>query len=185
MSEFITSYLCIYTCVEKVNIAENKSLQSAINCNNDFIKLFFFPSRINRCTRCLLFIDRHTNLLQYRESMFSFFTLTQLTFDLGECNDADELSSVTLCPNMIAPDAPLYTLYRSKLIRSKKKNICSFFFLDNSKPQLCPIQPPFVLSKYIKDGTTCTQSSSSIDECANDYQFRLHLSPCSLTFSND
>lgn len=110
---------------------------------------YLFNDRINRCTRCLLFIDRHPNLLQYRES---------------ECNDADELSSVTLCPNMIAPDAPLYTLYR-----------------NNSKSQLCPIQAPFLLTNLIKDGIKCPQSSSSssyISECANDHQFRLHLSPC-------
>jgi hypothetical protein len=84
------------------------------------IYFLFFSNSINRCTRCLLFIDRSTNLLQYRESTFlSFFlskgNIIQSTFHhLGECNDADELSSVTLCRNMIAPDAPLYTLYRSE-----------------------------------------------------------------------
>ncbi len=87
------------------------------------ICFLFFSNSTNRCTRCLLFIDRHTNLLQYRESMFlfSFFILKEILFNrfsltshLGECSDADELSSVTSCPNMIAPDAPLYTLYRSE-----------------------------------------------------------------------
>jgi hypothetical protein len=59
----------------------------------------------------------------------------------------------------------------------------SQLFLDNSKPQLCPIQPPFLLTNFIKDGSICTQSSSPsyIGECANDYQFRLHLSSCSST----
>ncbi|CAF5138704.1 unnamed protein product, partial [Rotaria magnacalcarata] len=52
-----------------------------------------------RCTRCLLFIERDTNLLQYRES---------------ECNEADDLSNISVCQNMIAPDAPLYTLHRSE-----------------------------------------------------------------------
>ncbi|CAF2522822.1 unnamed protein product [Rotaria sp. Silwood2] len=110
---------------------------------------YLFTDRINRCTRCLLFIERDTNLLQYRES---------------ECNDADDLSSINLCPNMIAPDAPLYTLHR-----------------NDSKPQSCPIQPPFLLLKLIKDGSICHRSSSSsyIGECINDYQFRLHLSSCS------
>jgi hypothetical protein len=111
---------------------------------------------------------------------------------------------------MIAPDAPLYTLYRSKddyyccfniqhrndvrlkVCMQKSEIICLWYFclltcsflllyllnLDNSKPQLCPIQPPFLLTKLIKDGSTCTQSSSYISECANDYQFRLHLTPC-------
>ncbi|CAF5019832.1 unnamed protein product, partial [Rotaria socialis] len=59
---------------------------------------YFFSDRLNRCTRCLVFIQRHINLLQYRES---------------ECIDADDLSSITSCPNMIAPDAVLYTLHRS------------------------------------------------------------------------
>lgn len=35
-------------------------------------------------------------------------------FHLGECSDADDLSNVTSCPNMIAPDAALYTLHRSE-----------------------------------------------------------------------
>ena len=32
----------------------------------------------------------------------------------GECNDADDLLNATACPNMIAPDAALYTLHRSE-----------------------------------------------------------------------
>ncbi|CAF4671813.1 unnamed protein product, partial [Rotaria magnacalcarata] len=60
---------------------------------------YFLTDRLNRCTRCLVFIQRHINLLQYRES---------------ECIDADDLSSITSCPNMIAPDAVLYTLHRSE-----------------------------------------------------------------------
>lgn len=32
----------------------------------------------------------------------------------GECNDADDVPNVLACPNMIAPDAALYTLHRSK-----------------------------------------------------------------------
>jgi hypothetical protein len=46
-----------------------------------------------------------------KEILFNRFSLTS---HLGECSDADELSSVTSCPNTIAPDAPLYTLYRSE-----------------------------------------------------------------------
>ncbi|CAF1443879.1 unnamed protein product, partial [Adineta ricciae] len=101
---------------------------------------------INRCTRCLLLIERHKNLLQYRES---------------ECSDADDLLNVTSCPNMIAPDAALYTLHR-----------------NDAQPQLCPIQPPLHLTSLTKDGSTCHQSSLSksyISECANDNQFHLHL----------
>ncbi|CAF1149498.1 unnamed protein product [Adineta steineri] len=110
---------------------------------------YLFNDSINRCTRCLLFIERHSNLLQYRES---------------ECSDADDQLNVTSCPNMIAPDAALYTLHR-----------------NNSKPQLCPIQPPFLLTNLNKDGLICRQSTalSYIGECANDYQFRLHLLSCS------
>ncbi|UJR26532.1 hypothetical protein I4U23_007855 [Adineta vaga] len=111
---------------------------------------YLFNDRINRCTRCLLFIERHRNLLQYRES---------------ECSDADDLSNVTSCPNMIAPDAALYTLHR-----------------NDSQPQLCPIQPPFQLTTLFKDGSICDHTSLSksyISECANDNQFRLHLSSCS------
>ncbi|CAF2698230.1 unnamed protein product [Rotaria sp. Silwood2] len=104
--------------------------------------------RPNRCIRCLVFIQRHINLLQYRES---------------ECSDADDLSSITSCPNMIAPDAALYTLHR-----------------NDSKPQLCPIQPPFILTNLIKDSSVCHQSISSsyINECVNDNQFHLYLTPC-------
>ncbi|CAF4039287.1 unnamed protein product [Rotaria sp. Silwood2] len=104
--------------------------------------------RPNRCIRCLVFIQRHINLLQYRES---------------ECSDADDLSSITSCPNMIAPDAALYTLHR-----------------NDSKPQLCPIQPPFILTNLIKDSSVCHQSilSSYINECVNDNQFHLYLTPC-------
>jgi hypothetical protein len=47
-----------------------------------------------------------------KEILFNRFSLT--FFQLGECSDADELSSVTSCPNMIAPDAVLYTLHRSE-----------------------------------------------------------------------
>ncbi|CAF2042517.1 unnamed protein product [Rotaria magnacalcarata] len=110
---------------------------------------YLFTDRKARCTRCLLFIERDTNLLQYRES---------------ECNEADDLSNISVCQNMIAPDAPLYTLHR-----------------NNSTAQICPIQPPFSLLKLIKDGSDCYQSLSSsyIGECINDYQFRLHLSSCS------
>ncbi|CAF3716634.1 unnamed protein product [Rotaria sordida] len=109
---------------------------------------YLFTDRPNRCTRCLVFIQRHINLLQYRES---------------ECSDAEDLSSITSCPNMIAPDAALYTLHR-----------------NNSKPQLCPIQPPFLLTNLIKDSSICYQSISSsyINECANDNQFHLYLTPC-------
>ncbi|CAF2112150.1 unnamed protein product [Rotaria magnacalcarata] len=111
---------------------------------------YFLTDRLNRCTRCLVFIQRHINLLQYRES---------------ECIDADDLSSITSCPNMIAPDAVLYTLHR-----------------NDSKPQSCPIQPPFHFTNLIKDSSVCNQSISSsyINECAKDYQFHLHLSPCAL-----
>jgi hypothetical protein len=37
------------------------------------------------------------------------------------------------------------------------------------------------LTNLIKDGSLCTEplSRSHISECANDYQFRLHLSSCS------
>jgi hypothetical protein len=53
-------------------------------------------------------------------------------------------------------------------------------YLDNSKPQLCPIHPPFSLTNSIKDDSVCSHSISSsyINECANDYQFHLHLSSC-------
>ncbi|CAF1046948.1 unnamed protein product [Adineta ricciae] len=111
---------------------------------------YIFLDRLNRCTRCLVFIQRHMNLLQYRES---------------ECNDPDDLLNITLCPNLIAPDAALYTLHRK-----------------NSTPQLCPIQPPFQLLSLIKDGSVCHQSISSsyLNECANPYKLQLHLSPCSV-----
>jgi hypothetical protein len=76
-----------------------------------------------------------------------------------------------------------------RMHRKEKKDvicICYFYLptcsslllffsnLDNSKPQ-------FLLTNLIKDGSICPQSLSSsyIGECANDYQFRLHLSPCS------
>ncbi|CAF3678141.1 unnamed protein product [Rotaria sp. Silwood1] len=109
---------------------------------------YLFIDRSNRCTRCLVFIQRHINLLQYRES---------------ECNDVDDLSSISSCPNMIAPDAAMYTLHR-----------------NNSKSQLCPIQPPFVLTNLVKDSSNCQQSitSSYINECATDNQFHLYLTPC-------
>ncbi|CAF4341238.1 unnamed protein product, partial [Adineta steineri] len=58
---------------------------------------YLFNDRTNLCTRCLLFIPRHINLLQYRES---------------ECIDVDEQLNITACPNMIALDAALYTLHR-------------------------------------------------------------------------
>ena len=54
--------------------------------------------------------------------------------------------------------------------------------LDNSQAQPCPIQAPYRLTHLIKDGSVCpqsTSSSSSIAECANDQQFRLHLAACS------
>ncbi|CAF1441776.1 unnamed protein product, partial [Adineta ricciae] len=82
-----------------------------------------------------------------------------------ECSDADDLLNVTSCPNMIAPDAALYTLHR-----------------NDAQPQLCPIQPPLHLTSLTKDGSTCHQSSLSksyISECANDNQFHLHLASCS------
>lgn len=80
------------------------------------IMTFFLSPRSNRCTRCLLWIQRHVNLLQYRESMFLLLITNQSSsFSvLGECNDADDLLNATTCPNMIAPDAALYTLHRSE-----------------------------------------------------------------------
>jgi len=110
---------------------------------------YLFTDRINRCTRCLLFIERHLNLLQYRES---------------ECSDVDEIPNVQSCPNLIGPDAALYTLHR-----------------NHSQAQLCPIQAPYRLTHLIKDGSICQKAlpSSFIGECANQQQFHLHLSPCS------
>ncbi|UJR22541.1 hypothetical protein I4U23_025590 [Adineta vaga] len=109
---------------------------------------YLFTDRSNRCARCLVFIQRHMNLLQYRES---------------ECYDPDDLLNITSCPNVIAPDAGLYTLHRS-----------------NSNPQICPIHAPLRLINLIKDGSVCHQSISSsyINECADPYQFHLHLTPC-------
>ena len=54
------------------------------------------------------------------------------------------------------------------------------FDSDDSKPQACPIQPPFILTDLIVDDSVCSQSISSsyINQCAHDYQIHLHLSPC-------
>ena len=59
--------------------------------------------------------------------------------------------------------------------------MCVRIHSDQSKPQTCPIQPPFLLTNIIKDGSTCQQSISSsyLNQCADDRQFHLHLAPCS------
>jgi hypothetical protein len=96
------------------------SVANIMNQENVIIDLlFFFLNRPNRCSRCLLFIERHVNLLQYRESIFDiwrkYYSIDFLWYiNIGECNDADDLSNGTACPNMIAPDAALYTLHRSE-----------------------------------------------------------------------
>lgn len=81
-------------------------------------KYFPWLNRSTRCTRCLRFIQRHVNLLQYRESSLIISKSNNvqcLFYRVGECNDADDLLNITSCPNMIAPDAVLYTLHRSTL----------------------------------------------------------------------
>ena len=81
---------------------------------NDFY-FFSFIYRSNRCTRCLVFIQRHVNLLQYRESMLnSCRKYSTMCFFVDECSDLDDSLNITSCPNMIAPDAALYTLHRSE-----------------------------------------------------------------------
>lgn len=72
--------------------------------------------------------------------------------------------------------------------RLRKGQLCycldnmSFIWIDSddSKPQACPIQPPFILTDLITDDSVCSQSISSsyINQCAHDYQIHLHLSPC-------
>ncbi|CAF1173254.1 unnamed protein product [Didymodactylos carnosus] len=54
---------------------------------------YVFSDQVNRCNRCILFVQRHRNLLQYRES---------------ECNEDTSSSTCSF-----TPDADLYTLHRN------------------------------------------------------------------------
>ncbi|CAF3761022.1 unnamed protein product [Adineta steineri] len=109
---------------------------------------YLFNDRINLCTRCLLFIPRHINLLQYRES---------------ECIDVDEQLNITACPNMIALDAALYTLHRNDS-KSQSCPIQPPFQLTNL------IKHGSVCHQSI--------SSSYMNECVDHDQFHLHFTPC-------
>ncbi|CAF1241164.1 unnamed protein product [Rotaria sp. Silwood1] len=57
---------------------------------------YIYYNEQTRCKRCILFIPRHSNALQYRES---------------ECFDADDDDNSRICGS-ITPDTVLYTLFR-------------------------------------------------------------------------
>ncbi|CAF1467595.1 unnamed protein product [Rotaria magnacalcarata] len=64
--------------------------------HQDVKNKFIFYNEQTRCKRCVLFISRHLNALQYRES---------------ECFDADDDDNTRICGS-ITPDTVLYTLFR-------------------------------------------------------------------------
>ncbi|CAF3361702.1 unnamed protein product [Rotaria sp. Silwood1] len=63
--------------------------------HQDVKNKFIFYNEQTRCKRCILFIPRHSNAIQYRES---------------ECFDADD-DNTRICGS-ITPDTVLYTLFR-------------------------------------------------------------------------
>ncbi|CAF0992855.1 unnamed protein product [Rotaria sordida] len=65
--------------------------------HQDVKNKYIFYNEQTRCKRCILFIPRHSNALQYRES---------------ECFDADD-DNTRICGS-ITPDTVLYTLFREK-----------------------------------------------------------------------
>jgi len=77
--------------------AKGTCLESAQDNHEDVHQTkFLFYNEQTRCKRCILFIPRHVNALQYRES---------------ECFDADDEDNGRICAS-ITPDTVLYTLFR-------------------------------------------------------------------------
>ncbi|CAF1572013.1 unnamed protein product, partial [Adineta ricciae] len=84
---------------------------------------FIFYNEQTRCKRCLLFIPRHYNALQYRES---------------ECFDADD-DNARICGS-ITPDTVLYTLFRD----NAESTSCPFeqsWYFDKNRQLLTSCQP--------------------------------------------
>ena len=123
------------------------------------------------------------NTVKVRRTMKSTpFLLLLLPLRTGDCHDSDDpIFNVTSCPHLIAPDAVLYTLHRSKFRSPSRERERRVFRSDNSKSERCPIQPPYELNQLIKDGTVCHGQSISlfyINQCASNDQFHLYLPPC-------
>ncbi len=141
------------------------------NCLNVKDERFFFFDNSEKCFRCLFIIQRHFNVLQYRE--------TDCYTDL---ENFEEICSY------LAPDLPLYTMIRAEPVPEKCPLVDSYDVLDESNNYDSDISLNAIqtsLKTLAETSNKClsqNDDSSVITKCSDKTMLRIDFKGCNKNY---
>ncbi len=144
------------------------------SCLNFKDERYFFFDKSEKCFRCLFIIQRHYNVLQYKE--------TDCYTDL---NNFDELCS------FLAPDLPLYTMIRDEAVPEKCPLTDSYDVLTDSDKSfdsdisLTAIQASLkTLAETSNKCLTRNDDSNVITKCSDMTMLRMDFKDCNRNYQS-
>lgn len=149
----------------KNSIDATKFLSKGL-CFDNKDERYFFYDKSKNCHRCLFIIQRHYNVLQYRET---------------DCYD--DISDFDKLCNLLAPDFPLYTMIRAEAVAEKcplqdKYTVLSEF--SDKEPYLNANAYEKSIRKLPETNNKCLKriESNVISECSDRTMLRLDFQEC-------
>ncbi|RNA26909.1 hypothetical protein BpHYR1_023705 [Brachionus plicatilis] len=137
-----------------------ESFQHKGRCINQKDERYFFYNRHEKCFKCLFVIQRHFNVIQFRET---------------HCDE--ELTKFEDLCDMLTPDLPLLTMIRENSVPEKCPFTESYQIYSKSKRP--PNQPSFGLIDVPEPKACITKPGSDIiARCSDNTMLRFNFQDC-------